>query len=169
MPWALGKDASEAARAWRPSCTTCCENAAYHFDFDRSVYAGNRSEDPGSRSALFREVLTYESAVQVGLAPADRRGQQGETLFPRIDVEKEIEELNKLLPNRAEPRAKSTLRASAQIGIDDIRESGAARGKGQGLRADQTRKEAPEAHTGRRRRGAAWSLPALPPGTSRRI
>jgi methionyl-tRNA synthetase len=54
------------------------------------------------------------------LLPANAVIIKGETLFPRIDVEKEIEELNTLIPNPAEQKAaaKPKIEGLAQIGID---------------------------------------------------
>ena len=45
--------------------------------------------------------------------------QKGDTLFPRIDVDKEIEELNKLIPNPA-AQQKPKIEGLAQITIDDF-------------------------------------------------
>ena len=49
--------------------------------------------------------------------------EKGETLFPRIDVEKEIEALNALIPNPMEQKAeekKPKIEGLAQIGIEDF-------------------------------------------------
>ena len=43
--------------------------------------------------------LSYDTADKWGILPADAVITKGETLFPRIDVDAEIEELNKLIPN----------------------------------------------------------------------
>ena len=57
-----------------------------------------------------------------GLLPSDAIITKGETLYPRIDVDKEIEELNKLIPNTAnkEQPAEQKIEGIAQIGIDDF-------------------------------------------------
>ena len=51
--------------------------------------------------------------------------EKGETLFPRIDVDKEIEALNTLIPNPMEQKAeekkeKKEIPGLAQIGIEDF-------------------------------------------------
>ena len=48
---------------------------------------------------LTAENASYDSAAEWGRLPADAVIQKGETLFPRIDVDKEIEALNALIPN----------------------------------------------------------------------
>ena len=67
----------------------------------------------------------YENADKFGVLPADVTVKKGNALFPRIDVEKEIEELNSIIKNNsAEDEATKKLREEiegiAQIGIDDF-------------------------------------------------
>ncbi len=68
---------------------------------------------------------SYENADKFGILPLDVTVKKGEVLFPRIDVEKEIEELNAIIKNNsAEDEAVAKLREElegiAQIGIDDF-------------------------------------------------
>lgn len=68
---------------------------------------------------------TYENADKFGALPTDVTVKKGEALFPRIDVDKEIEELNSIIKNNsAEDEATQKLREEiegvAQIGIDDF-------------------------------------------------
>lgn len=68
---------------------------------------------------------TYENADKFGALPADVTVKKGEALFPRIDVDKEIEELNSIIKNNsAEDEATQKLREEiegvAHIGIDDF-------------------------------------------------
>ena len=68
---------------------------------------------------------SYENADKFGILPLDVTVKKGEVLFPRIDVEKEIEELNAIIKNNsAEDEAVTKLREElegiAQIGIDDF-------------------------------------------------
>lgn len=68
---------------------------------------------------------TYENADKFGALPADVTVKKGEALFPRIDVDKEIEELNSIIKNNsAEDEVTQKLREEiegvAQIGIDDF-------------------------------------------------
>ncbi len=61
--------------------------------------------------------LTYEAAGKWGLLPSDAVITKGKALFPRIDVKKEIEELNRLNP--AETKAAKP-EGTAQITIQDF-------------------------------------------------
>ncbi len=68
---------------------------------------------------------TYENSDKFGVLPADVTVKKGEVLFPRIDVDKEIEELNSIIKNNsAEDEKTQKLREEyegiAQIGIDDF-------------------------------------------------
>ena len=67
----------------------------------------------------------YENCDKFGVLPADVTVHKGDALFPRIDVEKEIEELNSIIKNNEgeseETKAlRKELEGVAQIGIDDF-------------------------------------------------
>ena len=68
---------------------------------------------------------SYDNADKFGVLPADVTVKKGEALFPRIDVEKEIEELNAIIKNNdGESEEVKEIREElanvAQIGIDDF-------------------------------------------------
>ena len=68
---------------------------------------------------------SYENASRFGALPLDVTVKKGEALFPRIDVEKEIEELNAIIKNNdGESEEVKEIREElanvAQIGIDDF-------------------------------------------------
>lgn len=68
---------------------------------------------------------TYENADKFGVLPLDVTVKKGEALFPRIDVEKEIEELNSIIKNNEQvdektAKLKGEIEGVAQIGIDDF-------------------------------------------------
>lgn len=68
---------------------------------------------------------TYENADKFGVLPFDVTVKKGEALFPRIDVEKEIEELNSIIKNNEQvdektAKPKEEIEGVAQIGIDDF-------------------------------------------------
>lgn len=68
---------------------------------------------------------TYENADKFGVLPLDVTVKKGEALFPRIDVEKEIEELNAIIKNNEQvdektAKLKEEIEGIAQIGIDDF-------------------------------------------------
>lgn len=68
-----------------------------------------------------KEDVSYENAVKFGVLPLDVTVKKGGVLFPRIDVDKEIEELNALIAkNQPKETAKPKIEGLAQIGIDDF-------------------------------------------------
>lgn len=72
-----------------------------------------------------KKCATYENADKFGILPPDVTVKKGEALFPRIDVDKEIEELNSIIKNNSgEDEETKKLREEyegiAQIGIDDF-------------------------------------------------
>lgn len=68
---------------------------------------------------------TYENADKFGILPPDVTVKKGEVLFPRIDVDKEIEELNSIIKNNDNEseevkKLREEIEGIAQIGIDDF-------------------------------------------------
>ncbi len=67
--------------------------------------------------------VTYESAGRFGVLPQNVTVKKGDALFPRIDVEKEIEELNALIEaqmKEAEKKAQPEIQLAPEITIDDF-------------------------------------------------
>lgn len=65
--------------------------------------------------------VAYEKYAEFGVLPLNVTVKKGEVLFPRIDVEKEIEELNSLIAkNQPKETVKPKIEGLAQIGIDDF-------------------------------------------------
>lgn len=67
--------------------------------------------------------ISYENAGKFNVLSADVTVKKGEVLFPRIDVEKEIEELNKIIaPNKEESKAEEIepIVLADEITIDDF-------------------------------------------------
>lgn len=68
---------------------------------------------------------TYEDAGIFGVLPNNVTVKKGEVLFPRIDVDKEIEELNSIIKtsageNEETNKLKEEIEGIAQIGIEDF-------------------------------------------------
>ena len=132
MPWALGKDESKRARLAAVMYNLC--ETLRVLSILITPFMPNTAPKIQRQIGADSSVLTYESAARWGLLPASARIEKGEALFPRIDVDKEIEELNKLIPNPAEKQkkepeevkaqpeqeGKEKVEGIAQIGIDDF-------------------------------------------------
>ena len=122
-PWVIAKDETKCARL-----ATVLYNL---LDTIRIVATLLSAFMPTTMPRALEQIgacekcATYENADKFGALPADVTVKKGEALFPRIDVDKEIEELNSIIKNNsAEDEATQKLREEiegvAQIGIDDF-------------------------------------------------
>ena len=121
MPWALGKDETKKARLAAVIYNLC--EALRIISILITPFMPNTAPKIQQQIDASPDVLTYDAAAQWGLLAATANIQKGETLFPRIDVDKEIEELNQLIPNPAEKKEEKKaqkIEGIAQIGIDDF-------------------------------------------------
>lgn len=125
MPWALGKDEAKRARLAAVMYNLC--ESLRIVSVLITPFLPDTAPKIQAQLGVKPESVTYESAAQWGVLPADTVIRKGETLFPRIDVDKEIDELNRLIPNpaaeKAEDKAEETpkkIEGLAQIGIEDF-------------------------------------------------
>ncbi|WP_411678219.1 methionine--tRNA ligase [Caproicibacter sp.] len=126
-PWALGKDESQKARL-AAVLYNLCESLRI-ISVLLTPFLPETSPKIQEQLGVSGDAVTYESAGIWGEFPTDAVVKKGATLFPRIDVDKEIEELNKLIPNPADPanakaaqetKAEDQPGGIAQIGIEDF-------------------------------------------------
>ena len=107
-PWKLGKD-----EAMRPRLATVLYNL---LDSIRIISALLSPFMPNTMPEVWEQIgaaaddVKYENLAKFGVLPADVTVHKGRILFPRIDVEKEIEELNDILRKSME-EAQSKLSA----------------------------------------------------------
>lgn len=123
-PWILGKDESKKARL-----------AAVLYNLLEAIRISTTLlscfmpttmpkvwEQIGADEAL----ITYENTAKFGVLPQDVTVSKGPALFPRIDFDKEIEELNALITKqaeaaqKAEEKAKPEIEGLAEIQFDDF-------------------------------------------------
>ncbi len=123
-PWILGKDESKNARlasvlynlleAIRVSTTLL------------SCFMPSTMPKVWEQIGADESLITYENAGKTGVLPADVTVKKGPALFPRIDVNKEIEELNSLIEKQMaeakakEEKAKPQIEGLAEIAFDDF-------------------------------------------------
>ena len=125
-PWVLGKDESQKARLASVMYHLC--EALRVISILITPFVPNTAPKIQEQLGAGTAVLGYENAATWGLLPADAVITKGETLFPRIDVDKEIEELNQLIPStvpvqeekKDEETAAQAPEGIAQITIDDF-------------------------------------------------
>lgn len=104
-PWVLGKDESKKARL-----ATVLYNL---LETIRIVSTLLSNFMPTTMPKVLEQIgaaesdITYENAGKFGVLPADVTVHRGEIIFPRIDVDKEIEELNMIIGSNAEPEEKA--------------------------------------------------------------
>ena len=112
-PWVLAKDEANRARL---------AGVMYHLLEAIRVSAILLTPFmPESCSKIFAQIgaegetVTWEAAARFGALPVGARVTKGETLFPRIDVSKELEELEKL-----EQKAAPAAPVPAPVTIDEF-------------------------------------------------
>lgn len=104
-PWVLGKDESKKVRL-----ATVLYNL---LETIRIVSTLLSNFMPTTMPKVWEQIgaaesdITYENAGKFGVLPADVTVHRGEIIFPRIDVDKEIEELNKIIGSNAKPEEKA--------------------------------------------------------------
>lgn len=120
-PWILGKDENKKARlasvlynlleAIRVSTTLL------------SCFMPSTMPKVWEQIGADENLITYENAGKTGVLPADVTVKKGAALFPRIDVDKEIEELNALIQKQIDEACNKTANEPVQlpeINFDDF-------------------------------------------------
>ncbi len=122
-PWVLGKDESKKARL-----ATVLYNLLESIRIASTLLSAFM---PTTMPKVFEQIgatdyATYENADKWNVLPIDTTVARGEVLFPRIDVDKEIEELNAIIQKNVEKaqaeenKEEKKIEGLAQIGIDDF-------------------------------------------------
>ena len=122
-PWVLGKDEEKKARL-----ATVLYNLLESIRIASTLLSAFM---PTTMPKVFSQIgatdfATYENADKWNVLPADTTVARGEVLFPRIDVDKEIEELNAIIEKNVakaqaeENKESKKIEGLAQIGIDDF-------------------------------------------------
>ena len=122
-PWVLGKDESKKARL-----ATVLYNLLETIRIATTLLSAFM---PTTMPKVFEQIgateyATYENTDKWNALPLDVTVTRGEVLFPRIDVDKEIEELNAIIEKNvkaaqaAENKEKVDYTGIAKIGIEDF-------------------------------------------------
>ena len=122
-PWVIAKDEAKRARL-----ATVLYNLLDTIRIVATLLSAFMPETMPKALAQIgacEKCASYENADKFGVLPADVSVNKGEVLFPRIDVEKEIEELNKFIKNtegesEETKKLREDIEGIAQIGIDDF-------------------------------------------------
>ena len=117
-PWVLGKDETKKARL---------ASVLYNLlETIRIISTLLASFMPTTMPKVWQQIgakesdVTYENSKKFGVLPQNVTVERGEIIFPRIDVDKEIDELNKIIGSKAEPEKEEEKYEPAPL-ADEIR------------------------------------------------
>lgn len=121
-PWILGKDESKKARL--ASVLYNLLEAIRISTTLLSCFMPTTMPKVWEQIGADKELITYENAGKFNVLPLDVTVHKGPALFPRIDADKEIEELNELIKKQAEEAQKALQKPEieelAEIQFDDF-------------------------------------------------
>ncbi len=117
-PWALAKDQANAPRLARVLYNLCESLRMIAIMLTPFLPATAQAIGKGLNASA--DLLTWDSLDTFGLLPQDSVITKGEVLFPRIDMEKELAELEAAKPAPQEEKKDENVVTLAQIGIEDF-------------------------------------------------
>lgn len=119
MPWVLGKKPDKQNRLAQV-LYNLCETLRIVSSL-LSPFMPNTVPKILEQLGINENMANWENADKWGLLPLDSHITKGETLFPRIDTEKEIEELNKIISsNSSDSENKNKVEGILSINIEDF-------------------------------------------------
>ncbi len=104
-PWLLGKDESKRARL--ASVLYNLLEAIRIATTLLSCFMPETMPKALEQIGAGKELITYENAGKFGVLPQDVTVKRGEAIFPRIDVDKEISELNAIIESSEKKAAEA--------------------------------------------------------------
>lgn len=122
-PWILGKDENRKARL-----ASVLYNLLEVIRITTtllSCFMPTSMPKAWAQIGATENLITYENAAKFGVLPANVTVHKGDALFPRIDTDKEIDELNTLIKAQMEKataaqQPKTEVPGVAQIAFDDF-------------------------------------------------
>ena len=120
-PWVLAKDEANKARL-----ATVMYNLLEAIRITStllSCFMPTTMPKVWEQAGISEDIVTYGNAGKFGVLPADVTVKKGDIIFPRIDVDKEIAELNELIKAsqpKEEPENAGVLPLADMISIDDF-------------------------------------------------
>lgn len=122
-PWVLGKDESKKARL-----ASVLYNLLETIRITTtllSCFMPTTMPNAWAQIGADESMITYENAAKFGVLPQNVTVHKGAALFPRIDVDKEIEALNSILSTKPQEKKeeKKTEETVSEITIDHFMET----------------------------------------------
>ena len=123
MPWILGKDESKKGRLSSVLYNLC--ECLRIISILLTPFMPQTAPKIQEQIGVTGDLISWDSAAKWGLLPSDTVINKGETLFPRIDMAKEIAELDEILlnynkKNKEEKTMDEKIEGVALIGIEDF-------------------------------------------------
>ena len=123
MPWKLSKDPNKKDRLARVMYNLC--ECLRIISILITPFMPDTSKKIQDQIGAHKHKCTWKLASEWGILPYNLEIQKGDSLFPRIDVKKELEELNKMVENNAkiaanEFKAKNEEAAENVVRLIDI-------------------------------------------------
>lgn len=123
-PWVLGKDETKRARLASVlyNLIECIRIVSIFLE----PFMPESALKIQAQAGLPADVCTYYSAEEWGLTPMTITVKKGDSLFPRIDIKKELEELDSTKkpvptsPKKQEGKAPQGIASPSEITIDDF-------------------------------------------------
>lgn len=119
MPWVLGKNPDKKNRLAQVLYNLC--ESLRIISSLLTPFMPNTAPKIQEQIGADKEISNWESAGRWGLLPQDAYINKGNTLFPRIDTEKEIEELNSIIGSNIDKKNDNeNTECVLKIGIEDF-------------------------------------------------
>ena len=118
MPWALAKD-EEQKDTLDTVLYNLCESIRIVATLISPIMNNTAKEIYNQLGIVDDNLKTWESAKEFGLIVENTKVHKGQALFPRLDIEKEVEELEELFSEKKE-EVQAPLEHKEFIGIDEL-------------------------------------------------
>ena len=119
MPWALAKD--EVKKDTLDTVLyNLCESIRIIATLINPIMNDTVKKIYNQLGIVNEELTTWESVKTFGLIGEGTKVHKGEALFPRLDIEKEVEELNELFAESSDEVVEETIEHKEEITIDDL-------------------------------------------------
>ena len=121
MPWALAKDESKKD-VLDTVLYNLCESIRIVATLINPIMNETANKIYAQLGIKDEDIKTWESVKSFGLIKENTKVEKGEALFPRLDVEKEVEELSELFAEKKDEKKEEVkpLEHKEQITIDDF-------------------------------------------------
>lgn len=118
MPWVLGRDESKQARLSQVLYNLC--ESLRIISIMITPVMPNTAPKIQKQIGADSSILNWDDCGKWGLLSQSAHVSKSETLFPRIDVNKEISELNSLIAANKEEQTTDEVEGIAKISIEDF-------------------------------------------------